>query len=242
MPPTLNIFPDNPAVARAFASELTRLIQSLSETQSSVSISLSGGSTPKLLFSVLASEYANSIDWNKVHFFWCDERCVVPSNPESNYGEAERLLFSNIHIPKSNIHRIVGESDPALERARYEQEVLETMNSDPNELPKFDIVLLGMGSDGHTASIFPHQIEFMQSDRVCEIATHPESGQKRITLTGPVLNLAANVFFLVTGENKARVLAEIIGNTGQCKTYPTYYVSPTNGSQFYIDQSAGSLI
>jgi 6-phosphogluconolactonase len=240
--PTLKIFPDNPAVATSFAKDFAQLIQSLLEHQGLVSVALSGGSTPKLLFDVLANEYANRLDWSNIHFFWGDERCVPPTDPESNYGEAERLLLSRINIPAANVHRMMGESDPELERVRYEQEWIGIVKPDDDGLPKLDILILGMGSDGHTASIFPNQIEFMHSNRICEIATHPESGQKRITLTGPVLNAAANVFFLVTGESKAKVLGEIFHESGQYKSYPATHIAPAGGSQFYVDELAGALI
>ncbi len=240
--PRLKIFADKQAVAEAFALELTRLINALSQNQNRVSVSLSGGSTPKLLFDVLATDFISHVDWSKVHFFWGDERCVAPTDPESNFGEAERLFLSRLELPESNVHRIVGESDPELECLRYQQEIEQVLSPNAEGLPQFDIVVLGMGTDGHTASIFPHQIELMNSPRICAVATHPESGQKRITLTGPVLNAAEHVFFLVTGENKATVLAEIFHRSGQYETYPAFQIAPDRGSEFYVDQAAGALI
>jgi 6-phosphogluconolactonase len=242
VPPRLKIFADSHAVANAFANVLAQRIASLSQKQNVVSVSLSGGSTPKLLFEVLANEFGDHVDWSQVHWFWGDERCVPPSDPESNYGAAERLLLSKINVPKSNVHRIVGESDPEVESQRYAEEIESWLPSHADGLPRFDIVVLGMGTDGHTASIFPNQMELMSSPRICEIATHPESGQRRITLTGPLLNAAANVFFLVTGKKKASVLAEIFHGTGHCETYPAYHIRPEGGSQYYVDQAAGSEI
>lgn len=204
-------------------------------------MALSGGSTPKLLFSVLAEEYADKTDWSKVHFFWGDERCVAPDDSESNYGAANKLFLSPIGIPESNIHRVLGESEPSDESERYSQEITKHLE-DRDGVPVFDILMLGMGSDGHTASIFPHEIELLSSEKICEVATHPESGQKRITLTGKVLNAASNVFLLITGKGKASVLAEIINRKGAFETYPTSFINPPNGCNFFIDDSAGSML
>ncbi len=238
--PIVKTFADNPAVANAFANDFVGLLQSLTKSNSKVTVALSGGSTPKLLFAVLAEQFADSVDWNKVHFFWGDERCVSPDDSQSNYGEARKLFLSKIEIPDENIHRVHGESQPATERVRYEQEVLQHVSANSDSVPSFDVMLLGMGGDGHTASIFPHEIEFLKSDNICEIATHPESGQKRITLTGKVINASSQVFFLVTGSGKANVLAEIFGRTGEYETYPTTHISAKCEPTFYIDEAAGA--
>lgn len=239
MPPSLKIFPDSQTVATNFAADLVELIQSLLQKQTTVSVCLSGGSTPKKLYQILASEYGKSVDWPSVHFYWGDERCVPPEDPASNFGEASRRLFSRIDIPPENIHRVIGEANPEDECTRYGQEILSNLNRNEDGLPEFDIVVLGMGDDGHTASIFPNQIDLIQSDRLCELATHPESGQRRITLTGPVLNSADNIFFLVTGQAKSEVLAKIILRSDGYEVFPTAHIAPDR-SRFYIDQAAGS--
>lgn len=243
---SLNIqkFADNPQVASAFAKTFVDLIDKLSKTQTKVTVSLSGGSTPKLLFSILAEQLSEKVNWSAVHFFWGDERCVAPDDAESNYGEANRLLLSKIDIPDSNIHRVLGEDDPDAEAKRYGQEISNNLETNANKIPSFDILILGMGPDGHTASIFPHQMELLDSNNICEVATHPTSGQKRITITGKILNAASHTFFLVTGESKAEVLAEIVNRTGNFETYPTSFVKPTNeGScSFFIDEQAGKLL
>ena len=238
---TIKKFASNPEVASAFASEFVALVNDLAAEQSKITVALSGGSTPKLLFSILAEQYADQAPWSKVHFFWGDERCVAPSNAESNYGEANKLFLSPIGIPAANVHRVLGESDPSEEAVRYGQEIADHVVGESG-VPAFDILMLGMGSDGHTASIFPHEIELLKSTKICEVATHPESGQKRITVTGKVLNAATNVFFLITGEAKANVLAEIINRQGAFETYPTSFVNPAGGCNFFIDESAGSLL
>lgn len=242
MKPIIKEFKDNPEVANRFAADLVELIAELAKTQSTVTVSLSGGSTPKLLFSVLAENYADQVQWSKVHFFWGDERMVAPDDAESNYGEANALLLSKVDIPDSNVHRVLGESEPIAECARYENEIEKYVAANDQGVPTFDILMLGMGSDGHTASIFPHQMEFLTSERICELATHPESGQKRVSVTGKVLNAAKRVFFLVTGASKADVLEQIINQTGAFETYPTTFVKPVNGATFYIDQAAGAKL
>jgi 6-phosphogluconolactonase len=240
--PKIKIFPDNSAVANAFAADFVELLQTLTLSQPKVTVSLSGGSTPKLLFEVLAKEFKESVEWSKVHFFWGDERCVPPTDQESNFGEAERLFLSKIDIPIENIHRVHGEADPADERISYSQTIEENVGRNENGTPSFDVLLLGMGDDGHTASIFPAEIEFLTSDRICEVATHPLSGQQRITVTGQIINASKHVFFLVTGASKANVLSEIIDQTGDYQSYPTFHISPAGGSTFYVDHAAAAKI
>lgn len=242
MKPTIKEFQDNPAVADSFAADLVEMIAELAKTQPTITVSLSGGSTPKLLFSVLAENYADQVPWNKVHFFWGDERMVAPDDAQSNYGEANALLLSKVDIPESNVHRVLGEAEPVAECARYETEIEKHVEANDQGVPSFDILMLGMGSDGHTASIFPHEMEFLTSERICQLATHPESGQKRVSVTGKVLNAAKRVFFLVTGAGKADVLEEIINQTGAFETYPTTFVKPASGATFYIDQAAGAKL
>lgn len=238
----IKTFSDNPAVANAFAKDLVQLLQSLTESQSKVTVSLSGGSTPKLLFDVLATEFATAVDWQKIHFFWGDERCVPPTDAESNFGAAESLLLSKIDITPDNIHRVISESAPENARDDYVSQIIDHVTLDENGVPSFDVMILGMGSDGHTASIFPHEIELLKSDRVCEVATHPQTGQKRITVTGPVLNASKRVFFLITGESKAKVLAEIVNQTGDFQSYPTTHIAMPSGSAMYIDEPAGAKL
>ena len=240
MIPSIKEFSDNPAVAQAFSQDLVDLLKELTQTQSKVTVSLSGGSTPKLLFEVLAREHVDAIDWCRVHFFWGDERCVEPSDPESNFGEASKLFLSRIEIPSENVRRIHGELDPKDACSHYEQVIRKCVEKNEAGDPVFDIMILGMGSDGHTASIFPHQIELLESKQVCEIAEHPESGQKRITLTGKVLNASERVFYLITGAAKAPVLAEILSGSEEAFKYPVAHVMPEGRTTFYLDAAAAA--
>lgn len=203
-----------------------------------ITVALSGGSTPKVLFRLWAEQYRNNIAWEKVHFFWGDERCVPPDDEESNFKMANDLFFSRVKIPEANIHRIRGEADPEEEARRYSAEITRYVSS-RDGLPSFDMILLGMGADGHTASIFPHQMGLLSSDAVCGVATHPESGQKRITLTGNVINNAKEAAFLVTGWEKADRLEEIVKGKENCTDYPAAHIEPTDGGlHWFVDEAA----
>ena len=178
--------------------------------------------------------------WIKFKVFWVDERCVPPDDPESNYGMAHHHLFRHVDIPKNQIYRIKGEYDPRSEQERYESILRENIPL-KNGLPKFDLIILGMGSDGHTASIFPDQMELFNSENLCEVSEHPEKGQKRITLTGKVINNAHNVVFLVTGDQKAPVLSQIINDNKQ--NLPASLVYPAHGLlEWYLDASAAKYL
>lgn len=232
-------FADPAAVAAAFAAEFATWVEG--QGQDKITVALSGGKTPKVLFELWASEFADKIDWSRIHFFWVDERCVAPDDSDSNYGSFKALFLDKVQIAEENVHRVLGESDPDEERSRYENDVYEHVEIDDNAIPQFDMVVLGLGDDGHTASIFPHQSQFLKSDQVCEVAIHPETAQKRITLTGPVLNGAKRVAFLVTGENKADVLAQVINRSGDFESFPASHIEPAELS-FYVDEAAAKSL
>jgi 6-phosphogluconolactonase len=235
MPTETKIFADPAAVAVAFATDFAAWVNA--QSQSTINIALSGGSTPKILFELWARDFADNVDWSRIHFFWGDERCVPADDSDSNYGVAKKLFLDKVGIAASNIHHVFGATDPMVERSRYENEITSRLVCDANSIPQFDLIIVGMGSDGHTASIFPHESQFLESDKVIEIATHPQSGQKRLTLTGPVINRAKKVAFLITGTDKASVLAQVIHKTGNYANYPASHIQ-ADDLTFYIDQSA----
>ena len=205
-------------------------------------VALSGGQTPLLLFDHLATVLSGRFDWSRIHFWWGDERCVPPDSADSNYYMTWQHLFSRIRIPEENIHRIKGENDPEAESQRYCDEITGQVNFDNNG-PVFDLIILGMGDDGHTASIFPGQLHLFDVQSICAVSHHPVSGIKRITLTGHVLNNARNVYFLVTGKNKSRPVAEIIKKETSASLLPASHVQPNHGKLvWFIDQEAGALI
>jgi 6-phosphogluconolactonase len=210
--------------------------------QERIHIALSGGTTPRILFERLALKYSELPEWNKVHLWWGDERCVDPGSGESNFRMTEESLFSKVSIPKDNIHRIRGEAIPEEEALRYEEEIKRFLDT-RDELPVFDLVLLGLGEDGHTASLFPDQLELLHSDKLCSVAIHPQSGQKRITLTGKVINNANEIFFMVTGTGKARRVSEIMNNLPEAKRLPAYHILPLHGRlTWYLDTPASEMI
>ncbi|MCL4116369.1 UNVERIFIED_CONTAM: hypothetical protein GTU68_026970 [Idotea baltica] len=188
-----------------------------------INIAVSGGSTPRLLFSILSEVYGKKIDWKKVSLFWVDERCVAPTDNQSNYKMTSHHLLDAVSIPQGNVHRVFGENEPENEAVRY-SELIESNLPTIDGVPIFDVVLLGMGDDGHTASIFPPDIDLLDSSNTCAVGVHPESGQKRITLTGRVINAASQIHFLVAGKGKRKVVAEIFGNEPEAQKYPAAYI------------------
>ncbi len=235
----LKIYKDSNAVAKAFAEMLVEITTSNEQT---MHIALSGGSTPTLLFDILAREYSKQMPWNRIHFWWGDERCVPPTDNESNFKMANDHLFSKIDINPNQIHRAKGELSPEKTKDYYISEIKQNLETQ-NGIPVFDLIILGMGNDGHTASIFPDQLDLLNSNTICAVATHPESGQKRITLTGKVINNAKHISFLVTGKSKADRIAEIFNNMEEAHKLPTYYIQPENGELiFFLDKEAAASI
>jgi 6-phosphogluconolactonase len=224
------------------AKEFSKFLIEKSSNIEAFHIALSGGSTPKIVFDVLAEEFSKDVDWSTIHLYWGDERCVAPDDEESNYRMTVEHLISKVDIPAENIHRIKGENDPKLEAKRY-GDLLEKELPKELGLPQFDMVILGMGDDGHTASIFPHEINLWLSPDNCEVAIHPESGQRRVSLTGRVINNAKTVAFLVTGDSKAEKVRIIIDREEGYLKYPASHVSPkTKDLIWFLDAAAAEQI
>lgn len=233
----VKVFKDKAAVADYFAHLLAEALKRGKDFH----VALSGGSTPKAIFDHLAENFKDQIPWSYLHLYWGDERCVPPNDEQSNHKMTVDHLLSKVNVPAKNIHRIKGENKPFYEASRYGK-LLEQHLSNNNGTPIFDMVILGMGDDGHTASIFPHEIELWDSKKICEVATHPESGQKRITITGKVINAAKAVAFLVTGDNKKTKVDEILGSKNGAD-YPAAKVNPTSGNlTWLLDKTAAQLL
>ncbi len=236
----VRIFETPKKVYKAIAKEIVKHAQKTNQPR--FDIALSGGNSPKGLFKKMSKKYRDLIPWYRIHFWWGDERCVSPHDAESNYKMTVDYLLSKINIPKENIHRIKGERNPDEEAKRYSEEITSNLNS-RNEIPVFDLIILGMGGDGHTASIFPNQMELLNTEKICDVAQHPNSGQKRITLSGRVINNANRIFFLVTGENKAMRISEIMNDTDAAKQLPAYHISANSGRLiWFLDDAAASKI
>jgi len=224
------------------AKEFSEFFSELASSDRTIHIALSGGSTPKIIFDYLADHFGNEIDWSKIKFYWGDERCVVPTDSESNYKMTVDHLLSKIEMPSFNIFRVLGENDPAEEAARYSQ-VLDTELPKLNEIPQFDLVMLGMGDDGHTVSIFPDSIQLWDAKENCVVATHPDSGQKRVTISGKIVNNAKVVTFLVTGASKAEKVREILKKENDFASYPAHLVQPLHGELiWFLDRDAAKDI
>jgi len=236
----LHIFKTPEELADQFADKLINWVENY--TGKSFNLAISGGKSPDLLFSVLAEKYATSALWNKVHFWWVDERMVPATDPESNFGNAQKLLFSQISIPEENIHRIKGENIPEPEALCYSAQIRKNLTN-LNGWPVFDLILLGIGDDGHTASIFPNQMELLRSDRICEVSMHPVTGQKRVTLTGKAINNAEKVCFLVNGANKAERFSEIWQNKEKANYLPAAHIQPFFGKLYwYVDKPTAQYV
>ena len=220
-------------LAETFAKQLIEWVNESNED--SFHLALSGGKTPSLLFSLLAEKYANDVPWHKIHFWWGDERMVPTGDPESNFGIVNKLLFLKIGIMAEQIHRIKGEAEPSQEAQRYGFEI-QSLVQKSNGWPAFDLIMLGLGEDGHTASIFPDQMELLNSDKITSIALHPNSGQERITLTGKVLNNAKRIAFLVSGASKATIFNEIISGSDNASAYPASQIHPKGELHWFVDE------
>ncbi len=224
--------------AQAAVEKIADELSDYSEQNRPVHISLSGGSTPKLLFKTLAAEpFATKVRWKNLHFWWGDERMVPPQDPQSNYGEVQKLLFDHIQIPAENIHRIRGENEPHFELKRFEQELSAVISDGV-----FDWIILGMGVDGHTASLFPYQTDFADPN-LAVIAKHPESGQIRISKTAKLIAQAKRITYLVTGVAKAEILKEIQDVPAEKLPYPAARIQAKNGvTEWYLDKGAAKLL
>ena len=202
-----------------------------------INMVLSGGNTPRSIYALLSEYKKPFIPWEKIKFYWGDERCVPPDNQSSNYLMVKEALFDKIHPAKDRICRIRGENDPDFEKERYKQVVIS------NTKGIFDLMFLGLGTDGHTASIFPNQMHLLTSEKVCEKAVHPDSGQIRITLTGPILNASRKILFLVTGSEKSQVVYDILHQKGEWEKYPASHIKPIDGQIIWIlDKKAAARI
>ncbi len=227
----------NPLTSR-YAEFLRKLITDALKHQEIFTWALSGGNTPKGLFQELANNYYESIPWMKIHFFWGDERCVPPDHEDSNYFQAYKHLLVKVPVDLDHIHRIKGENNPQDESVRYSK-VLENHLRISDGIPSFDLNMLGIGADGHTASIFPGQEHILSSTQWCEVATHPQSGQKRVSITGQIINHAKDTHILASGTGKASIVHEIINGS---KSYPAGLINPKNGIHWILDEEAAALL
>lgn len=227
----------------AAAEEVIHAAQEAVAHRGCFAIALSGGSTPKNLYTLLAAN-AGSLPWQKMFFFWGDERHVPPTDAESNYRMAQEAMLSKVPVPPANIFRVPSENPDASAVARlYEETLRRFFELAPGKFPRFDLILLGMGPDGHTASLFPETEALHEKSRLV-VANHVKKlATDRITFTLPVINAARQVAFLVSGADKAAVLHEVLEGNGPGEKYPSKLVRPSEGNLiWFIDGAAGSQL
>ena len=238
--PEIRILQTAPDLFEAAAAEFAARASEAVRVNGRFTVALSGGSTPKTLYSLLATKTA--IPWDKIDFFWGDERHVPPDQPESNYRMADEALLSKIPTPPENIFRIhAEEKDAAAAALQYEQALKTFFHLAPGQFPRFDLILLGTGPDGHTASLFPGTAALNENQRLVISNWVPKFNTHRITFTFPVLNAAACVMFLASGADKAPILHEILENSAA--NLPSQKVQPVNGKLIWlVDEPAASTL
>lgn len=238
--PALSIHPDRASVMHALASHVVHRARTSISERGRFSWALAGGSTPKELYELLASpEFAGQVEWSRVEVFWGDERCVPPNSSDSNYKMAHEALLSRVPVPPSSIHRMAGELTPAIAAERYNAELRRAFPDAqyPETPPSLDLILLGMGDDGHTASLFPGSPALQETRDWTRAVQKGE--QWRLTLTFPILNAGREIAFLVTGAAKRTMLENVLNAKGDGCPWPSAGVRPTQGRvTWFVDREA----
>jgi 6-phosphogluconolactonase len=240
----VEILPSPAAVAEAAGRFFIAAATAAVAARGRFTVALSGGSTPEVLYRWLAApERAAQVNWPRVEVFFGDERCVPPDDPASNYGTAREALLSRVPLPPGNVHRVLGELPPEEAASAYERELGGVFYG---EQPRFDLILLGMGDDGHTASLFPGMSALQERGRWCVATAVPayvKPSVPRVTLTFPALNAARNVAFLVTGQGKAARVAEALSQAGEGSLLPAAQVNPSSGAlTWLLDEHAAAQL
>lgn len=233
------IFSDLDVLAEAVAKRLRDESEMAAQENRLYSIVLTGGKTASKIYRWFGKPgFGDRIPWELVHLFWTDERCVPPESQESNFGTAYRAFLQSISIPDENIHRINGEVDPVEESVRYGNEIQEHIALKKEKNIFFDWVLMGLGPDGHTASLFPKQEKNLITSSLCEVALHSETDQKRITLTPAAIKCSTCVTYHVTGQQKAEIVSSLVLKSCQRNKYPAAYIP----GEWYLDEDAASSL
>lgn len=238
----LTVFGTAEELARTAASRFVSSAQAAISAPGRFAVSLAGGKTPQRVYEIIGTDFIGLVDWANTHLFFGDERCVPPSDPDSNYLMAYTTMISKVPIPASNVHRIIGEGDATAGAQAYEQELKKFFGN--VRWPRFDLVFLGMGTDGHTASLFPSSSALDETAKWVATAKPVSNFPNRITLTLPVINNAAQVLFLVSGAEKAMTLNRVLrGAAGPSPRLPAELVKPINGSlEWLVDRVAAARL
>jgi 6-phosphogluconolactonase len=237
------VYPDITTLSNEAAQYVVRLVNESIVMHGRFTIALSGGSTPKTLYTLLGSTpYRDQIDWTMVEIFWSDERCVSSEDPESNFHLAQEVLLSSIPISASQIHRMpADQADRDAASQAYTEEMQRTFGT--NDIPDFDLIQLGMGPEGHTASLFPHQPSLHEQQRLVMPVSVPKPPPDRLTFTPPLLNAAHHILFLVTGDEKADAVQAVLEGDYQPEEYPAQIVRPANGDvTWMLDTKAAAKL
>jgi 6-phosphogluconolactonase len=237
------IYPDIDSLSQHAAQYVVRIASESIAARGRFTIALSGGTTPRKLYMLLGSEpYSSQINWQQVYIFWGDERCVAPDNPDSNYYMAQEVLFGKIPIPSLQVHRMPADQpDRDAASQAYTAEMQRAFGT--RGIPNFDLIQLGMGPEGHTASLFPHQASLHEAQRLVMPVSVPKPPPDRLTFTPPLLNSARNILFLVAGSEKAEALQAVLEGEYQPEEYPAQIVRPTNGEVVWmLDNAAAAKI
>lgn len=238
--------PDSAALARRAAQYLVEMVSEAAEANGRARIAISGGSTPKAAFQLLADPnrpWRNRMPWEDLELFWVDERTMPPDHPDSNYRMTREALLDHVPLHSQQVHRMEGELDPQEAADRYESELRNTFHLEGAETPRFDLVSLGMGDDGHTASLFPHTAALHEKSRLVVANQVPQKDTWRITLTWPVINHARSVFFLIEGANKAPVVHEVFIGAHDPERLPSQLIWPSSGIlTLFLDTAAAALL
>ena len=236
----IGIYPDINSLSHEAAQFIVRLANEATVSRGRFSIALSGGSTPKVLYGLFATEpYLGQINWPSVEIFWSDERCVPPDDAESNYAMAKEVLLSKIPIQPHQVHRMPAEK-PDRDAAAQEYSLEMQRVFGTNGVPAFDLIQLGMGPEGHTASLFPHQPSLHEQQRLVIPVSVPKPPPLRLTFTPPILNAPRHVLFLVTGSEKADAVQAVLEGSYQPDEYPAQIVRPTNGEVTWMLDTAAA--
>jgi 6-phosphogluconolactonase len=237
----LKVVPDSTALNTAAAEEFSRCAESSIGARGRFCVALSGGNTPRGVYAEVAVRNKNDLPWDKTYIFFGDERHVPPTDPESNYRMARESLLSTVPIPEENVHRILAELPAPAAAVQYEMDLRTFFRLPAGAWPQFDLILLGIGDDGHTASLFPGTAGLTEQSRLVISNWVEKFATDRITLTYPVLNHAREAAFLVSGKAKAAILKDIF--TSAPGSYPAQAVRPENGKLLWmVDQDAASLL
>lgn len=234
----VKIFPDVETLNRNAAALIVEIAAEAWRAKDEFSVALAGGSTPESLYRLLASEeFKNKLDWSKTLVFFGDERCVSPDDAESNYRMANEALLARVPIPPENVFRLRGEIEPEKAAAEYETTIKKTLGDDA----QFDLILLGMGDDGHTASLFPHTKALHETEKLVAANFVEKLNASRLTLTFRAINSAKNVLFLVAGAKKAAMIKKVLSS--ETIDLPSSLIKPENGNCFrFLDKEAAGLI